>query len=107
MPMIIRKMGRKDNVIEIVRTKNDREREVWEFRLIVESFGTTCRVTLRKYSYQTRMTKRHKWQRQTFYNSQERRYSSIKSAADVPIPPDVEAEAIASVEIIIVREYPR
>ena len=72
---------------EIIKPNGNLKREVWTFRLDVDTSRSA--IYLDYYSFQTKETTRHKWRQQTHWEKFDRRNNNI----DTPtIPDDVETE---------------
>uniref|UniRef100_A0A6M3K6S6 Uncharacterized protein n=1 Tax=viral metagenome TaxID=1070528 RepID=A0A6M3K6S6_9ZZZZ len=74
-------------MIEVIRPSGDLRREVWEFDITIDY--SRSYIYLRRYSFQTKETKRHKWKAETHWERFDRRNNNI---AVPPIPLDVDKE---------------
>lgn len=72
----------------------------WRFYMMHESGGGIVRLRLDYFSFATRATRRHGWQAVKTYHATDKRQNTI-SRADILIPADVRAKAIAGVTITI------
>jgi len=73
---------------EIIIPYGGLEREVWNFSLHVG--GTSAAIYLESYSFQTRISKQHKWIKQTNWGRLDKRDNNIDNP---PRASGIEAEA--------------
>lgn len=94
----------------IIITREDGKgltRQTWDFTPI--DYHGKFLLILTRYAQQERPTKRHGWRniKELNYDRYERTrssYQGIREPADVPLPPDVEQEAISAAPVKVVRE---
>lgn len=80
-------------MIEVIRQKDDLNREVWEFLVFQRNVGSNVLVMLNRYTEEYRKTKRHKWICDMMYYRMDRRVSFLK-VDQVWLPDDVRQEAL-------------
>ena len=70
---------------EVIKLSGDLSREVWKFVLYIDY--AQANILFSSFSFETRNTKRHKWQKQSLWVRIDERASNIPCPN---IPPDVE-----------------
>lgn len=93
-------------MIEVIRQKDNLNREVWEFEWFQRSTGLYPVILLRAYRVQNRASKRHKWSTFSTFNRFHRRFTNLR-AMDVPLPEDVKQEVFDNFtkDLKVVAEY--
>lgn len=92
--------------LDVVRTSPDGlSEQTWQFIVHVDD-GIRIRVVLDGYYAGARPTKRHAFKSMASYNRLSPRVSTIK-VDNVPLPPDVENQAHATVadRIVVTKSY--
>lgn len=80
-------------MIEVIRQKDELNREVWQFVFFERYIGSDPRIKLRTYTIEKKQTRRHKWTISSLYDIYNRR-KSVLEPKDVPLPDDVRQEAL-------------
>lgn len=90
--------------IEIIRSQASVAQEVYTFTFLDALPG----LVLTSYRFQTRVSKRHKWQTQAYYGRLNPRETTL-SLSEVPLPEDVQAEALNTLcaMFIVAKDYRR
>lgn len=93
-------------MIEVIRQKDNLNREVWEFRLFGQWFSGDNVLILERYKQQERPSTRHRnWRMVTYYERLGR--GSYLKVFEVPLPDDVKQEALENFvkTLKVVREH--